>query len=135
MLRFAFTSEGSSLLTFLSGITVYHTDDTIHAILRGDELLYDHGVWTPGLENETFRVAVNDYTATMPQRSGLDNPLYAYKDTNRLLRNDIIDNETIVRVLREEAKQNNGHLFIDTESHIIDGDYAKPQANHLNPNL
>jgi len=72
-------------------------------------------------------VAVNDYTATMPKRSGLDNPLYAYKDTNRLLRNDIIDNETIVRVLREEAKQNNGHLFIDTESHIIDGDYAKPQ--------
>ena len=27
----------------------------------------------------------------------------------------------------QEAKQNNGHLFIDTESHIIDGDYAKPQ--------
>ena len=48
VLHFALTPEGSALLTFMSGITVYHTDDTIHAILRGDELLYDHGVWNPG---------------------------------------------------------------------------------------
>ena len=122
-LEFSFTPGGSRLVTFIHGIDVYYTDKTVNAILRGGELLYDHGVWTEGHENDTFRVAVNDYVATTAERNGDINPLVRFNDTDRMLFNDRIDNEAILKVLQEEAKANNGKLEVDTTCHIFNTDY------------
>ena len=127
VLNFSLTPGGSSLLTFVSGLTVYYSDQKINAILRGGELLYDHGTWTKGHENDTFRVAVADFIGTIRERKGDKNPLFDYNSTSRLVNDAIVDNENVLRVIREEAAKNNGHLFIDTESHFILGDYVRPQ--------
>ena len=127
VLQFAVTPGGTRLMTFMSGLTVYYGNEEVYAILRGDELLYDHGAWTGDHQNDTFRLATNDFVGTTEEREGHKNPLFRFNDRDHLVIDNLIDNEAAVKVLKEEAAKNSGHLEIDTRSYFIQKDYANPQ--------
>ena len=78
------------------------------------EKAYEDGVWLNGRENERTTVAVNNYIATMK-----DSPFSQYNDTPWLLESTRIDNEEIVRVLKEMTTVDADPIVVDQKPHMI----------------
>ena len=77
-----------------------------------------------GWKTKKIRVAVSSYVATSDKKyGGLSNPFIAWSATSRLISKDVTDREGVERVLRDEAKNNNGLLKIDTKAHYIYNKY------------
>ena len=115
--------EGSSdVLSQMSGIDCYYTDQTVNAIVTADGLtVYANGKWRDGWREKTLLAAVSDYIATKEgeDEKGRVNPFYEWSLTDRLIDASMTDNEGACAVLREEALANDGLLTIDTEPHYI----------------
>ena len=144
-LQYALTEQGGILLSQMSGIDCYYTGTTVNAIVVGGggggtgaagsgaagseaadgETIYANGKWKEGWKDKKLRVAMDEYVATTNRvaSDGQTNPFYEWKDTDKLLRSDQIDNEEAIAVLTAEAEANDGYLFIDTAPHFIEKEH------------
>ena len=126
VLEYSLTENGSTLLSYMSGIDCYYTDQTVNAIVTKDgEAVYAGGVWKDGWKDKTLRVGLSDYVATKDRPdNGLSNPFVAWTGTYRQIATDQIDNLGSIDVLSAEAEANDGYLFIDTAPHFINRPYS-----------
>lgn len=126
-LEYSMTGSGARLLTDVSGINVYYTDNTVRAIVTPEGLaVYANGEWRDGWKVKTVSVGLSNYIATTNRISedGLSNPFVAWNETERLIRSNQIDSECAIEVLTEEASMNGGILSFDTTAHFINREYA-----------
>ena len=98
----------------LSGIDVYYNEKGICSLAYKGEKVYQDGVWLNGMENMRTTVAVNSYIATMK-----DSPFAIYNDTPWLMENTRVDNEEILRVLKEVTKLDGNTIVVDQKPHMI----------------
>lgn len=129
VLRYTMTSDGNILLTCMMGIDCYYTENGgVNAVLTKDgEEVWVDGEWRDGWKDKKIRLVVNDYCATTNRnKDGMDNPLIAWINTPRLLNpdDDKTDIEAAIDVLVKEAKENDGHLSVDTKAHFINKEYT-----------
>lgn len=123
LLKYAMTNGGSALYTSMTGIDCYFDNNgTVLSLKKDGTVIYQNNQWTGDWAGQTLTLAVSEYLATTPRTdytTGLPNPLIEWNSSARLLSTDLMDNENAVRVLREEAAQTGGHLYIDTSTHLI----------------
>ena len=125
--EYSMTPGGRILLSNMVGVDCYFTDDTINALVTRDgEAVYANGVWKEGWKDKKLRVALNEYVATTNRKRGdeMPNPFVAWYDSPRLIRNEETDIDAAIRVLVQEAAQNEGILAVDTAPHFINSAYA-----------
>ena len=124
LLQYTLTYEGGALFSVVTGIDVRFTGLTVNEIVKDGETLYADGEWKIDPES-TVTVAVNNYVSTTNRISdeasgSLENPLCAWRNTDRLISGDQTDNEAALRILREEAAANGGLLTVDEKTHYIE---------------
>ncbi len=126
-INYSLTSGGKLLLSFITGIDVYYDGTTVNALVKDGTLIYQNGEWSDGWENSTVTIAADEYVATTNRESGgLSNPLVGWNDTDKLVSDVYVDNESAIEVLSEESQNNDGYLYIDDQPHYIRGVYAEP---------
>ena len=87
-------------------------------------MVYVNGVWQNGHEKDTVRVAVSDFLATSNRNTdGMDNPLYLWRTTDRLISDDMPSTTDFIQVLEEEAAANNEHIPFPTQCEFINRAY------------
>lgn len=132
VMEFSMNGGGSGLLSCVTGIDCHFIDDPdddgggeypirkIKSLVKDGEVIYQDGQWMDGWDRKTLKIAVPEYVATAAtNKAGDPNPLYAYNDTNRLISKDQILRDCVVKGLESEAKEKNGHLNVDTQTHFI----------------
>ena len=143
VLVYANTPGGRSMFTRMAGIDCWYVDDParteigedgkeradgwlVDALEKDGELIYKDGVWADGWEEKKVKVATSQFVATSDRESdGLNNPLCAYNDTDRLLANDVLLRDAAIDALRREGEENDGNLFVDTHTYYHYGAYDK----------
>ena len=127
VLAYSLTKRGELLFTEGTGFTCYYTDKTVQAILNNDgETIYDHGTWKDGWKEKKVRIAIVEFLATADRTdpdSHLANPFCEWINTDRFIGKADTQIEGAIRVLTQEAMENDGHLAIDTRPHFINRDY------------
>ena len=132
VLEYSLTPSGSTLLSRMTGVDCYYTGQTVNAIVKDGEAVYHNGVWRQGAEDEKIRVAVSEFIATSDrQENGSSNPLYVWRQSERVISSDTVDSEGALRVLREEAGPSHGLLYIDRKPHYINKAYAGVSVSGL----
>ena len=129
VIDFSLNGGGWALLTNMSGIDCYFVDDPdsvpgskyaqtmVDALVKDGELIYHNGKWMEGWEDKKVRVCVNDLAAEAEaDRAGTLNPLYAMNDTDKLLSNDILVRDAMIKGLEIEAKAAEGHLHVNDDT-------------------
>lgn len=111
ILEYAATGKGSLRL---SGIDVYFNKGGIRSLEYKGEKVYENGNWLNGAENIKTTIATNNYIATLK-----DSPFIQYNDSPWLIENTRVDNEEIVRVLKEVTAKDPHAIIIDQDPHII----------------
>ena len=126
VLEFSMTEQGQSLMSYISGIDCYYTDQTVNAIVTKEgEAIYVNGTWKDGWKDQTLRVGLCDYVAKKESTdNGLSNPFPAWTGTYRQIITDQVDNLGAIDVLTAEAEANDGYLFVDTAPHFINRPYS-----------
>ena len=125
VLEYSLTESGSGLFSAVTGVDCYFTDRTVNAIVKDGETYYANGVWRWNHDKDRVLVAASDYICTTNRRDGgLNNPLWTWKDTEKLIDSEIVDVDGALKALREEAAENDGALYIDTEPHYIDAEFS-----------
>ena len=128
--EYSMTSGGESLFTSMTGIDCYftqtdhgsYTTSAVHSLKKDGTVIYENGQWTGDWASRSVTLAVSEYLATnqrVDYYTNLENPLLEWNNTPRLLYNNLVDNENAILVLREEAAESGGHLYIDTATHFI----------------
>ena len=122
--EYSVTGGGKGLFSYMTGIDCYYTQGSPQSLVlkKDGTVIYQKKNWTGDWASRTVTLAVSEYIATsqnVDYSTGIGNPLIEWNETSRLLSNESIDNESAVRVLREEAAASGGLLFIDTKSHFI----------------
>ena len=127
VLTYSLTKRGKLLFTEGTGFTCYYTNKTVQAILNDDEeTVYDHGIWKDGWKEKKVRIAIVEFLATADRTdadSHLSNPFCEWINTDRFIGKADTQIEGAIRVLTQEAMENDGHLAIDTRPHFINRDY------------
>ena len=117
------TDGGSALFTGMTGIDCYFDNNgAVLSLEKDGTVIFQNKQWAGDWNTRSLTLAVSEYLATTPRTdytTGLPNPLIGWNDTAKLLSCDLLDNENAVRVLREEAAQSGGHLYIDIDTHLI----------------
>lgn len=108
-----YAASGSGSLR-LSGMDVYYGRAGVRSLEYKGEKVYENGIWLNDAGSITTTVAVNSYIATMK-----DSPFAPYNCAPWLLENTRVDNEEIVRVLREVTAQDPYAISVDPEPHMI----------------
>ena len=93
---------------------VYYGRAAVRSLEYKGEKVYENGIWLNDAGSITTTVAVNSYIATMK-----DSPFAPYNCAPWLLENTRVDNEEIVRVLREVTAQDPYAISVDPEPHMI----------------
>ena len=99
----------------------------VNALVTPDgEAVYVNGVWKQGWRDRKLRVAINEYLATTNREldGNMPNPFVAWYDSPRLVSNEETDIDCAIRILVQEAAQNEGLLSVDTAPHFINAVYA-----------
>ncbi|MCR5017915.1 MAG: 5'-nucleotidase C-terminal domain-containing protein [Bacteroidales bacterium] len=127
LFKYAMTSGGGSLFSYMTGINCYYTGSngsySVKSLRKDDgTLIYHNGNWTEDWASRELTLAVSEYLATTERTdyyTGRDNPLLQWNETDFLVNSDLVDNENAIRVLRAEAAASGGLLSIDTSAHFI----------------
>ena len=122
MFEYSLTSQGQILFSRMTGLDCRYSGSSVVSLEKDGTVIYEHGQWADGWEYRSAVLAVSEYVATTQRRdsaTGLSNPLLGWNSDQRLVSNNLVDNENAVRVLREEAAASGGHLFIDTSPHFL----------------
>ena len=93
---------------------MYYNEAGVCSLVYRDEKVYEDGIWLNGKENMRTTVAVNNYIATMK-----DSPFARYNEAPWLLESTRVDNEEIVRVLKEVTAMDSDAIVVDQEPHMI----------------
>ena len=132
VLKYSLNSNGWSLLTCMTGMDCYFTDDPtddgssgskykrkiLNALVKDGEVIWKEGQWTEGWKDKKLRLVTTDFSGTTNRnRGGMDNPLCAYNGTERLVSDDMVLRDCVTEALKEEAAENGGYLHVDTEPH------------------
>ena len=128
--EYSMTSGGESLFTSMTGIDCYYTvtdhgsytTSAVHSLKKDGTLIYEKGKWTGDWASRSVILSVSEYLATnqrVDYYTDLSNPLIDWNGTSRLLYNDLVDNESAIRILKEEAAVSGGLLSIDSATHYI----------------
>lgn len=130
LLQYSMTSGGKGLLSRVDGIDCYFTDGTVNAIVTAEgETVYLNGAFKGDWREKTLRVAVSEYVVTTDRPTGdFHNPLPTWSETDRLLSKDTVDIEGALPVLKEEAAENGGLLYVDDRPHFICKAYEEPET-------
>ena len=124
---YALTKTGGSLISRMVGIDCYFdTEWKMTGLVKDGTVIYKNGEWIGDWESRTVTIATNEYVATINRIDDElgGNPLNEWNGTNRLKESEQIDNEAALWVLREEASDNGGLLWIDTTAHFIPPTYG-----------
>lgn len=134
--EYSMTSTGMTVFSHMTGIdcrftrseeqtsssgTTYRTY-AVHSLTKDGTVIYQDNTWVGDWASRSVTVAVSEFVATTLRAdsyTGLANPLVDWIGTQRLLFNDLIDNENAIRVLQAEAATSGGLLHIDTAPHFI----------------
>ena len=130
VLVYSLTDTGKTLLSQMTGVICYYTDQTVNAILTADgEEIYVNGEWREGWKDQTLTLAVNSYIVSTNRISadGMSNPLFFGNEEPWEYRSAGIDSEGAISVLTEEGFWNDGYLAIDTNPHYINKTYEESQ--------
>lgn len=122
LLEYAMTSGGQSLFSRMTGIDCWFSGYSVLSLRKDGQVIWQQGGWTEDWASRRLRLAVSEYLATSPRQdyyTGIENPLLEWNGTPRLLSSDLVDNENAVRVLKAEAADSGGRLYIDTDPHFI----------------
>lgn len=128
--EYSMTSGGESLFTSMTGIDCYftqtdhgsYTTNAVYSLKKDGTVIYENGKWTGDWASRSVTLSVSEYLATnqrVDYYTDLSNPLIDWNGTSRLLYNDLVDNESAIRILKEEATVSGGLLSIDTKPHFI----------------
>lgn len=135
LFEYSMTSSGKSLFSRVMGIDCYFTQSEehtsasgsayrnyyVHSLSKDGTVIYQDSTWTGDWASRTVTVAVSEFIANTDRHdsyTGLSNPLVEWNNTDRLVVDNLVDNENAVRVLRAEAATSDGHLSIDTAPHF-----------------
>jgi len=123
LFEYSLTNAGQSLFTSMTGIDCHFRDYSVVALVKDGSEIYRNGRWTGSWASQRVILAVSEYLATsqrVDNYTGMGNPLLEWNGTDRLLFNDLVDNDNAILVLREEAAASGGRLYIDTSPHFIE---------------
>ena len=128
VLMFSTDDGGYSLLTCMTGLDCYYTDDPasgttgkhaakiINTLIKDGTTIYQDGKWQDGWDTKKVRIVVSEYLANADKSyTGAVNPLYTYNETDRLISSDQIQRTSVIEALEEEAAENNGLLHVDSQ--------------------
>ncbi|MBO6097430.1 MAG: bifunctional metallophosphatase/5'-nucleotidase [Bacteroidales bacterium] len=115
---------GKGIFSYMTGIDCYYSLDSPQTLVlkKDGTVIYQNQTWTGDWASRSVTLAVSEYVATsqhIDAETGIGNPLIEWNDTDKLISNDAVDNESAVRVLQEEAAGSGGLLYIDTTAHFI----------------
>ncbi|MBR5699662.1 MAG: hypothetical protein IKX37_01060, partial [Bacteroidales bacterium] len=122
LLTYSLTSGGNSLFSSMTGLDCHYTGAAVVSLQKGGTVIYQDNTWTGDWASRSLKLAVSEYLATTQRvdyTTLLPNPLIEWNQTASLLSSDLVDNESAVRILQEEAALSGGHLFLDTATHYI----------------
>ena len=122
LLTYSLTSGGNSLFSSMTGLDCHYSGTAVVSLHKNGTVIYQNNTWTGDWASRSLKLAVSEYLATTQRvdyTTQLPNPLIEWNQTARLLSSDLVDNESAVRVLQEEAALSGGHLFLDTATHYI----------------
>jgi len=130
VMQYAMTSGGESLFSRMTGIDCYYTATdhgsyttyAVDSLVKDGVVIYSDGRWNGDWASRKLVLAASEYLATTERTdyyTDLPNPLVGWNDSDRLISNDLIDNENAVRVLRAEGIASGGLLYIDTAPHFL----------------
>ena len=111
--------RGKSIRLRMSGIDCYYTGSTVTALVEDGVCIYQNGKFFDGYADKHLRVSVNQYIATAS-----NTPFASWNQ--KCVDSTQVDNESFIRVLEQEGKENDGLLFVDPNAHYINGTYAAP---------
>lgn len=134
--EYAMTSRGQSIFSCMTGLDCHFSQSeeklnasgkpyrkyAVLSLVKDGVTIYRDGRWTGNWASRTLTLAVSDYIATTQREdtyNHLVNPLPEWNDTPRLKSNNLVDNESAIKVLRAEAAGAGGHLTLDTVPHFI----------------
>ena len=122
LFKYSMTSAGESLLTSMTGIDCYYTENnTVQSLRKDGTVIYQNGTWTGDWASRELTLAVSEYLATTERTdyyTDIANPLLEWNETSRLINHELIDDENAIRILRAEAAASGGLLYIDTSPHF-----------------
>ena len=136
--NYSLDNKAWGVLTSMTGIDCYFmidpTDDgssgekylrrIISAIVKDGEVIWKDGRWAEGWKDRKVRIVTSEFSATTNRnKGGMDNPLCGYNGTDRLVSNDTVLREAVIKALKDEAAENDGHLNVDTDTHFIFREY------------
>ncbi len=130
-LKYSLSDRGKTLLSTINGIDCYFVGEEVKEIITScGEVIYTNGTWKEGWSTKKVKVTLLDFPATTQRISsnGLANPFCEWAHTSKLLSSDVEDFDGILPVLKEEAKNNNSHLSIDTTPHYLNHQYSADDA-------
>ena len=135
---YSLDNKAWGVLTSMTGIDCYFmidpTDDgssgekylrrILSALVKDGEVIWKDGRWAEGWKDRKVRIVTSEFSATTNRnKGGMDNPLCGYNGTDRLVSNDTVLREAVIKALKDEAAENDGHLNVDTDTHFIFREY------------
>lgn len=110
--------SGSSLALRMGGATAYYKNGQVTTLFVGDKLVYDNGEYQEGYAaDDTIVVCTNEYVATSAGTPFVSKTsIEASKGESAL-----IDNESYIAALKNEAERNSGEIYINTNATLVEG--------------
>ena len=129
LLNYGVKDRYHSFTSSIVGIDCYYEENEVNALVKDGVLIYQDGNWKDNWKNKIVTVVTNEYVATTDKvfTGGVHKPMVEWNNTSKLIDNEKIDSECAIRILTEEAQDNNGLLTIDKEAHYILGKYEEQQ--------
>lgn len=123
LFEYSLTVSGQRLFSRMTGIDCrFTTQYKVYSLTKDGTVIYQNGTWTGNWASRSVTLAVSEYVATTQEidsSTGLGNPLIEWNNTSRLISDSLIDNESAILVLKDEAASSGGLLSIDTQPHFF----------------
>ena len=128
VLSYSLQSAGKGIFSRLMGIKCYFTDRDVDTIETLDgNVIYVDGKWKGDWKDKKLKLSVGEFIATTNRTTGgFTNPLIAWNDTEKLIKNDENIPGKAIEILKAEAAENDGLLYIDPAAYFLEGHVENP---------